>query len=250
MPSRLLLVDAFNLIRRIYEARKDAMSAVIEASTQSLDRALKTIRPTHACVVFDSHDTTWRHLLYPDYKANRSPAPEVLLRGVPDFMAAFERMGVKSVMLPSYEADDVIASIAAAISASGNDVTILSTDGLFLQLLSDHVAIVNHFDGHHWREADVVEKYGVRVDQLCDLWAMAGDTSNNIKGVPRIGARTAASLLAEYGTLEEILRTEDDNASANRVRLGGDVAQRCKQLVTQKTDVEVGINLRELRLEV
>ncbi|MEX0942391.1 MAG: 5'-3' exonuclease H3TH domain-containing protein [Pseudomonadales bacterium] len=249
--SRLLLVDAFNLVRRIYEARGDGaehMDEVIEASRRSLERALGNHSPTHACAVFDSHDKTWRHLLYPDYKANRKPTPPALLANLQKFRTAFKEQLVESLKVDNYEADDQIATLARGIADAGGEAIILSTDRAFLQLLSSRIRVFNHFEGTEINATDIRAKFGCEVSQLTDLWAMAGDASNNIKGVPRIGKKTAANLLAEYGSLEEVLRGDDDNASAVRVRENGDLVQRCKQLVTLKTDVALGINLKSLRL--
>jgi len=251
LSTELLLVDAFNLIRRIYEARPDGqehIEEVIETSARSIERALRQHRPTHACVVFDSHDQTWRHLLYPAYKANRKPTPQVLLDNLQHFRDAFMEHGVKSLKLESYEADDQIATLAVGVATNAGAAAILSTDKMFTQLLSAHIRLFNHFEGHEIAVSDVEQRYAVELHQLTDFWAMAGDPGNNIKGVPKVGRKTAAQLLAEYGSLEGILRSEDDNAPANRVRADSEAALRCKQLVTLKTDVELGINLKSLRL--
>lgn len=249
--TRVLLVDAFNLIRRIFEARPDGASeitAVIEATTRSLERALRQHSPTHACAVFDSHDITWRHLLYPEYKAHRKPTPDALLDNLPRFRDAFLGEGVKSLKLPDYEADDQVATLAAGVAASGGEAIILSTDKMFQQLLAPGVRVLNHFDNQEYTARGVIDRYGVTVAQLTDYWAMAGDTSNNIKGVPRVGAKTAATLLQTYGSLEEILQTGDNTTAVARVQQHGDEARRCRQLVTLKTDVALGINLKSLRL--
>jgi len=251
LSTELLLVDAFNLIRRIYEARPDGrehIEAVIETSARSVERAIRQHRPTHACVVFDSHDETWRHLLYPDYKADRKPTPQVLLDNLQQFRDAFMECGVKSLKLESYEADDQIATLAAGVAANAGTAAILSTDKMFTQLLSAHIRLFNHFEGHEITVSEVERRYGVELHQLTDFWAMAGDAGNNIKGVPNVGAKTASRLLKEYGSLERILASEDDSVPANRVRANSEAARRCKQLVTLKTDVELGINLKSLRL--
>ena len=257
VSADVLLIDAFNLIRRIYEARPaearpaetgPPLDEVVAASASSLRRALQAHRPSHACIVFDSHDTTWRHLLYPQYKMNRKPTPALLLDHLDTFRTAFLDMGVKSLKLANYEADDLIATLAHGVAGNGGVARILSTDRVFSQLLGAEVRIFNHFEDREVTGAEVEQRYGVSIDQLTDFWALAGDPGNNIKGVPKIGAKTAARLLAEYPSLEEILRAEDDNSSANRVRSHGDLAQRCKQLVTLKTDVALGINLKSLRL--
>ena len=249
MSTDVLLIDAFNLIRRIYEARPDseAIDDLVTACAASVRRALQQHVPSHACVVFDSHDKTWRHLLYPDYKQNRKPTPSVLLENLPAFRSAFLDAGVKSLKLDNYEADDLIATLAHGTAANEGRVEILSTDKLFAQLLSPHVHLFNHFEGREITISQTETRYGVTISQLTDFWAMAGDAGNNVKGVPKIGSKTSARLLARYDSLEEILRSEDDNPSADRVRKHGDLAQRCKQLVTLKTDVELGINLKSLR---
>lgn len=249
--NRLLLIDAFNLVRRIYEARPDSgeyIQDVVDAAVRSAQRALREHRPSHACIAFDSHDRTWRHLLYAEYKANRKPTPAPLMAAVPTLMAAFEEIGVASLKVDNYEADDQIATMARVVADAGGEAIVLSTDRMFQQLLGPGIRVINHFDGHEFGPVEVRDRYGVDVAQLTDFWAMAGDTSNNIKGVPRVGAKTAAQLLVEYGTLEDILRTEDGNTSVERVRAAGDVVQRCKQLVTLKTDVVLGTNLRKFRL--
>lgn len=251
MSTFVLLVDAFNLIRRIFEARPEPsahMDEVVDASVRSLDRALRDHAPTHACVVFDSHDRTWRHLLYADYKANRKPTPKALLDSLDRFREGFGALGVRCLTLPSYEADDPIATMAAGIAENRGVAMILSTDRLFLQLLGGGVRVMNHFEGHEFTAAEVRDRYHVEVAQLIDYWAMAGDPGNNIKGVPKVGAKTAAALLGKYGSLDAILRAEDGDTSASLVCEHSDLVRRCRQLVTLKTDVELGINLKSLRL--
>jgi protein Xni len=250
--TRVLLVDAFNLIRRIFEARPDPEShidEVIQASSNSLARALRDHAPTHACAVFDSHDRTWRHLLYADYKGTRKPTPQVLLDNLHGFRDAFLERGVRSLKLDNYEADDQLATLAKGIEKTGGEAFILSTDRMFQQQLSTNIRIFNHFEGHEVTREEVEERFGVRVDQLIDFWAMAGDSSNNIKGVPRVGKKTAASLLEHYGSLDAVIASSDDDAAVRRVQDASEAALRCRQLVTLKTDVELGINLRSLRLE-
>jgi protein Xni len=246
---KVLLVDGFNLIRRIYEARPEPdIDSVITASLQSLQRAMREHTPTHVVMVFENHDRTWRHLLYKDYKANRSPTPTALTEGMSKFEASFQEIGVNSFSLDSYEADDVIATFAYGIEAAENDAVILSTDKMYLQLLSSHIRIVNHFEHKDITETDVVERYGVKKQQLIDYWALVGDSSNNIKGVPGVGAKSALSLLARYDSLDEILSSSETDTMTLKVIQNMALAKRCKQLVTLKTDVELGTNLRRFRI--
>lgn len=256
MSGRILLVDALNLIRRIFEARPDSgenIGDVIEACARSLRRALKDHSPSHGAVVFDSTMTTWRHEFYADYKMGRKPTPAALIENMPEFVRRFEELGISTLLVDSFEADDVIATLADGVANStagdGLEVVILSTDKSFLQLLKPGLRVYHHFDQRELDEQSVLDKYNVNIDQLTAYWALAGDASNNIKGVPKIGAKTAANLIAQYGSLEAILGDEAANSSALRVQQHGDLVQQCKQLVTLKTDVRVGINLKLLRLK-
>ena len=157
-------------------------------------------------------------------------------------------VGVKSFVLDSYEADDVIATFAHGVAEAGNQAIILSSDKLYLQLISEHIHVVNHFEHQQTTPADVQNRYGVMVRQLVDYWALVGDSSNNIKGVAGIGAKTATRLLNEYGNLAAILAGMDDDAAVRKIKENEISAGRCRQLVMLKTDVELGTNLREFRI--
>ena len=248
---QVLLVDSFNLVRRLYEARphedETVQQEVISSAAQSLKRALREHKPSHACCIFDSHDKTWRHQLFPDYKANRKPTPPALLDAIPRFKSAFLDLGVQSISVPDQEADDVIATLARAISENAGDVTILSTDKNFLQLLDDHVIVYDHFNAIQYTRNRVLEKYGVRHDQLVDYWALTGDSTNNIKGVPKIGPKTAQQLIKSFGSLDALLENPPTGTAGDRLKLHRQDADICRQLIQLKTDVKVGINLNQLR---
>jgi len=252
MENQLLLVDGFNLVRRIYEAGPgDDLDGLSRSCNQSLQRALGEHRPTHCAIVFDSHDDTWRHRLYSDYKADRKPTPQFLLDHLVDLMLSFKAIGFASLICESYEADDVIATMARAIGEGHGEVKILSTDSAFLQLLQPHIRVFDHFKHRELDEVHVNTKFGVTHTQLIDFWAIAGDRSNYIKGVPGVGDKGAARLLGLHGTLEAMLEidparvTDKPLAKVQEHRL---LALRCQQLVTLKQDVEVGVKLRDFRL--
>ena len=253
MSIRFLIVDGFNLIRRIYEARNvvDAndMEEVVNASTASLKRGVAAHDPTHAVVVFEHHDKTWRHLLYPAYKANRSPTPALLLEGLPKFEEAFNKMGVATLAIESYEADDIIATITEVVAGHEGNVVILSTDKTFLQLLSGHVRVFDHFADREFDTAYVEERYGIAVNQYIDYLALVGDKSNNIKGVTGIGNKSAGELLDRYGTLEAILRETEHDSKTKKVVAEANLAIRYRQLVTLKRDVQLGQNLKYFRYQ-
>lgn len=249
---KFLALDGFNLIRRIFEARHaetDAdMASVVLAATQSLKRALSQHKPSHAAVVFEHHDRTWRHLLYPEYKQNRSATPALLVNHLADFEKAFQMLGVTSCSVPSYEADDVIGTIARVVSDHHGDVVILSTDKVYLQLIGTHIEVFDHFNEVK-RDSDYLNKqFGIEVGQYIDYLALVGDKSNNVKGVQGVGPKSALQLLDEHKTLENILQSEDNSAPIRKVQQAAHDAIRSRQLVTLKTDVELGLNLKTFRL--
>jgi len=248
---QVLLVDGFNLVRRLYEARphEDAgdEQKLIENISHSLHRALNRHKPSHVCCIFDSHTRTWRHQMFPDYKANRKPTPEPLVTIIPRIESALLELGVVSVCVPDYEADDVIATIAVGAGRAGARVTILSTDKNFLQLLDKHIIVYDHFKDQDFSPDRVLEKYGVRHDQLIDYWSLTGDTTVNVKGVPKIGPKTAQQLIGSGGSLDALLENPPPGTAGDRLRQYRQEAELCKQLVRLKTDVNVGINLNQLR---
>ena len=259
MPVRFLAIDGFNLVRRIYEARRPDRArdaeALVATVTASVQRALHTHAPTHAALVLEHHDRTWRHLLYPGYKAARTETPATLLTALPAITDALVTLGVGHCSARNYEADDVIASIAAAMTGHGGSIVILSTDRIFLQLLGPQVSVYDHFAERFLDAGYVVSKYGVEPSQLRDWLALTGDPGNSIRGVPGVGRKTAAALLAEYGDLDTLLAAAADALAAGDlkgplVRVGRehDEAVRCRQLVSLKSDVELGLNLRDFRV--
>ncbi len=247
----VLLIDAMNLIRRIYEARphdeEHIDDEVFSSSGQSLFRALNRHLPTHACAVFDSQDKTWRHELFPAYKANRSPSPQALINALPEFESVFDKLGVKSICIRHYEADDVIATLARGLTAKQGKVIILSTDKNFLQLLDSNIKVYDHFNDREYDRQWVQDKYGVSHSQLVDYWALSGDSTNNIKGVSKVGPKTAQKLIAEFGSLEALFKSPPAGALGQRLLAQQVDAEDARELVRLKTNVALGINLRELR---
>ncbi len=252
----LLLVDALNLIRRVYAAQpgEDGPERAEGASTscaQSLRRGLNECAPTHAACVFEGEGQSWRHALYDAYKAGHKPMPEALHAALDRYRETFSELGVESVSIPELEADDVIATVACKAAAAGIRVTILSTDKIFMQLLPLGVRVRDHFRGADLDAAYVAEKFGVRPDQLVDLLALAGDHGNGIPGVSGIGPKTAAGLLVRFETLEGILQAAEDlkGKLGEHLRAEAETARLCRTLVALRTDLELEINLNELRFQ-
>ena len=250
----LLLVDALNLIRRVYAAQPgedgpERADGARLASAQSLRRALRQGAPTHAACVFDGAGPSWRHRLEPGYKQGHAPMPEPLRQALGGYRESFREDGVASLELPGLEADDVIATIALKAAAAGAAVIVLSTDKIFAELLPAGVRVRDHFRNREIDAAGVERKFGVRPDQLADLLALAGDRGNNIPGVPGVGAKTAARLLVRFATLEEALRAAAAMGGklGERLREHAEAARLCRRLVGLRTDLELGTNLSELR---
>ncbi|MRR36665.1 flap endonuclease Xni [bacterium] len=250
----VLLIDALNLIRRVDAARRDTFGqktggSCVEACVQSLRRALKECGPTHAVSVFEGQGPSFRTVIYPEYKAGREPMPQDLAESLPSIRAAFLESGVVSIEKDSMEADDIIATLTRRAESGQGRVIILSTDKIFLQLLSGNVSVRDHFGKRFLDEPHVLEKFHVLPHQLVDLLAMAGDPTNNIPGIPGVGMKTAARLLQEFRSLEHIL----SQAPAMGTKLGmalvksEERARMFQGLLRLRTDIEMGMNLRAFR---
>ena len=245
MSHRVLLVDALNLVRRVFEARGGAGDEEFVAScSQSLQRTMTELAPTHGVVVWDSSEPTWRHLLDDRYKANRDPTPPVLVNLIPGLIQRFESIGISSLTIENYEADDVIATLAAGVASNHGEAVILSTDKMFYPLLIQGVRIYHQFERRFVDVDEVQAKFGLNIDQLVDYWALSGDNSNNIKGLPGVGKKTAIDLLNRHGDIQTMLQRNDIKKLAN----AADEVRRCQQLVALKQDVALGINLKDFRL--
>ena len=252
-PS-LLLVDALNLIRRVYAAQPgedgpERAEGAKVSSAQSLRRGLRECAPTHAVCVFDGHGQSWRHELLPDYKSGHAPMPDALESALEGYREAFREMGVVSLSRPRLEADDVIATLACKVIAAGASATILSTDKIFLGLLPRGVRVRDHFKGADCDAQNVIEKFGIRPDQLVDFLALAGDRGNGIHGVPGIGPKRASDLLSRFETVEEVLQAAEDleGKLGEHLRNHATTARLCRTLVGLRIDLEIGTNLKELR---
>lgn len=262
---RLLLVDALNLIRRVYAAQagEDGPQRAEDGRTgsqQSLGRALREAKPSHAVAVFEGAGSTWRHQIFPAYKSAHQPMPEALGVALPSYREAFAELGVPSFDSPGVEADDVIATLATKIAGAGGRALILSTDRFFLQLLSPSIAVRDHFGKRDLAAAYVRSKFGVPPPQLVDYLALTGDGSNDIPGVRGIGAKSAARLLAEISSVDELLAaslssekpaTEPPSALTPalvaKLRAGEQSARLSLRLCRLRTDLELGLNLKSLR---
>lgn len=250
----LLIIDALNIIRRIHEAvpgedSEEKVADTVNSSLASFKRALRTHRPTHAVAVFDHGGRTWKHELYEPYQAHRKPMPPLLRDGLLTIKQSLQAMGLHWIAIEGIEADDAIATLAEKwCQASTQQAIILSTDKDFLQLLSDQVCVYDHFKGV-WRDAAyVLEKFGVKPNQMGDLLALMGDAADNIPGVDKVGAKTAAELLRINGHLDRVISNADkvEGQVGAHLRKGIERARLSRQLVSFKTDMPLGLTWRML----
>ena len=199
-------------------------------------------KPTHFAVIFDSARKNFRNEIYSEYKANRSEAPDDL---APQF--EYIRKSVKAFNLPSiellnYEADDLIATYAKKITEAGAKVTVISSDKDLMQLVSNKVRLFDPMKSRVIGEKEVIEKFGVKPEQVIDVQSLAGDSSDNVPGVPGIGIKTAAELINKYKNLDKLLSKASEipqNKRRETLLANKDKALLSKKLVTLKEDVPV-----------
>ena len=209
-------------------------------------------KPTHFAVIFDSARKNFRNEIYSEYKANRSDAPDDL---IPQF--DFIRKSVLAFNLPSieqlnYEADDLIATYVQQISRAGAKTTIVSSDKDLLQLYGKNTRVFDPMKNKFLGLEDIKQKFGVKPEQIIDVQSLAGDTSDNVPGVPGIGIKTAAELINKFGTLEELLKkahTIKQNKRRETLIENNDKALISKKLVTLKKDVPVKDKLEDMILK-
>ena len=209
-------------------------------------------RPTHFVVIFDSARKNFRNDIYSEYKANRSEAPEDLAPQFEYIRKSVKAFNLPSIELSNYEADDLIATYTKQIIKVGAKVTVISSDKDLMQLVSDKVRLYDPMKSKVLGEKEVVEKFGVKPDQVIDVQSLAGDSSDNIPGVPGIGIKTASELINKYKTLDVLLKKADEipqNKRRETLLANKDKALLSRQLVTLKDDVPVKDKLSSFLLK-
>src|SRR6476469_7144030 len=201
-------------------------------------------RPTHLAIIFDKSEVTFRNKLYPDYKAHRPPAPDDL---IPQF--GLIRDAVRAFDLPcleqiGFEADDLIATYARLATERGATTTIVSSDKDLMQLVTDKVLMYDTMKDRRIGIPEVIEKFGVPPEKVVEVQALAGDSTDNVPGVPGIGVKTAAQLITEYGDLETLLQRAGEIKQPKRREKLTEFAMQARlslDLVTLKQNVPVTV---------
>lgn len=265
MEKKLFLLDALALIYRAYYAlirnpRITSRGKNTNAQfgfTNTLFELIHKENPTHLAVCFDTHAPTERHTDFADYKANRQEAPEDLLASLPDIKKIIQGFNIPVVELDGYEADDVIGTVAWQAADLGYSVYMVTPDKDYGQLLiHPHVYIYKPPSFGNAEEIvtaeKICEKWGIaRVEQVVDMLGLMGDAVDNIPGIAGVGEKTAAKLLKEYNTLENVLAHADEikGALGEKVRAGKEAAIVSKKLATIITNVPVSFHEEDYRLK-
>lgn len=258
MSGQLLLIDALNLIRRIYAVdssqNKGSEEQMIMTCCQRVAQAcLKLIRSsqaTHAIAVFDG-DKSWRYHYYPLYKNSRSPMPQTLKDNLVQFSKAIEESGIVVFTPENDEADDIIATLANKAAQHHVSSTIVSTDKGFLPALSNTIHVYDYFKKEYIEQSHITNKFNVEQHRLVDFWALAGDKTNDIPGVKGIGIKTAQEVINKHHDITQALNDETlTKIVRNKLNAGMEMFVISKQLVSLRTDIHLGFSLKQLRLNL
>lgn len=255
MPP-FVLVDGSYFLFRAFHALPPLTTSTglhtnaIRGAISAIQKLMRRTQPTHMAVIFDTPEPTFRHKLSPIYKGDRPSMPEDLSQQIPYLHALIKALGIPLYSLPGAEADDIIGTLTKRALSEGHHVLISTGDKDMAQLVNEHVKLEDSFKERVLDEAGVLEKFGVHPHQIIDYLTLMGDASDGIMGVPGVGAKTAAKLLTEYGSLNNII--------ANVDQLKGKISQNIKdnldnikidhQLASIVCDLDLALDWHDLKL--
>lgn len=264
MSKKLFLLDALALVFRAYYAlirnpritSKGRNTNAQFGFTNTLIDLINNQKPSHMAVCFDTHAPTERHTDFADYKANRQEAPEDLLAAIPDIKKIITAFNVPVMELDGYEADDLIGTLAQQAAAAGYEVYMVTPDKDYGQLVTEKIKIYK--PGYQGGDVEIMgpeevcAKWNIKnVNQVIDILGLMGDAVDNIPGIPGVGEKTAAKLLAEYETLENVLENAANikGAMGEKVRNGKESAILSKKLATIITNVPVAFHEEDFKVK-
>ena len=260
--AKLFLIDAYALIYRSYYAfiksprinSKGLNTSAVMGFCNTLNEVLTKEKPTHIGVAFD-HGKTFRHDAFPEYKAQREETPEDIKLSVPLIKQVLEAMHIPILQVDGFEADDIIGTIATRFGADGIDTFMLTPDKDYGQLIGPNVFMYRPRHGGGYEilgEKEVGEKYGIPTPaQVIDLLALMGDSADNFPGCPGVGEKTAAKLINQFGSIDNMLQHTDEIKGKLREKVENAIEdiKMSKFLATIRTDVPMQLNLDELKVE-
>jgi len=254
-PQRLLLVDGHSFAYRAFYGMPDLTTAAgqpvgaVLGFWRALLMLMRSFPSEHVAVTFDASGPTFRHTMYADYKANRSPMPNELRSQFPLINQLLDELGIPVFSMSGVEADDVMASLATRAASYGFKSLIASSDKDLAQLVDDNISLLRPSGKRGDSSQQVLDAYGVEArygvppERIVDMLALVGDSSDNVPGVPAVGEKTALKLLQQFDTLEGVLGSADKvrnrRVSENLVTHAAD-ARRARELIQLKTDLDVG----------
>jgi DNA polymerase-1 len=253
----LYLIDGSSYIFRAYHAIRKLSNSkgfptnAIYGFTNMIFRFLKDYEPEYLGIVFDSKGKTFRHEIYPPYKANRVEPPDDLKQQIPKIFEVVDALAIPKLQMEGYEADDLIGTITSESVNKGLKVVVITGDKDFSQLVSESVTLVDTMRNKETGLEDVREKFSVPPEKVTDVFALAGDSIDNIPGVKGIGEKTAKELISKYGSLEGLFDNLDKLSKRQKelIEDNKENALLSKELVTIKTDVPIEFPLEDFRFQ-
>jgi DNA polymerase I len=258
MSKKIALIDGYGFVFRAYHSlppltRSDGTPVgAVYGFVNMLIKLLASLEVTHAAVVFDSGSKTFRNDIFPDYKANRPPCPEDLKPQFSIIRQSAEALNLAILEKVGFEADDIIATLAKQAEKDGFEVLIVSSDKDLMQLITERVLMYDAMKNRLVGIAEVKEKFSVEPNKVLDVLSLMGDASDNVAGVRGIGPKTAAELINEFGSLENIFLNLDKIKQEKRRQIlteGENSAKLAKILISLKEDVELGISAEDLKVQ-
>ena len=251
----LLYRSHFALIRNPLINTKGQHTSALYGFTKTLLKLIKEDSPDYIVAVFDGKDKTFRHKMYPEYKATREKMPDELRSQLSILWDLVESFNIKSLLVNGFEADDIIGTLAIMGKKNNLNCKIISGDKDFMQLVDSNIKL--HSPGKNgatiiYGPDEVKKKWGVPPSQIVDLLGLMGDSSDNVPGVRGVGVKTAVKLLEKYGSFEKILENADDIENKkirDSLKNESELAYLSKKLVTIKTDMDLDVDFKDLRLK-
>lgn len=252
--SAIVFRSYFAFIKQHLRTSKGENTSAVFGYTRFIMKILKEFNPDYMAVCFDTGKPTFRHIKYPKYKATREKAPDELKAQIPKILKITEAFSIPVLEIEGYEADDVIGTIATQISKENIEVFLVTSDKDFLQLVSENIKVINPRktgdDIYIYDIEKVKERFQVPPEKVCDLLGLAGDSIDNIPGVPSIGPKTASDLIKQFGSVEKtIANLQKITRKTVREKLSkfSEIALLSKGLATIKRDVPLSISLTDFR---
>ncbi|MGI9318211.1 MAG: DNA polymerase I [bacterium] len=255
--KEIILIDGSSFLFRAYHAlgRQGGLSTrdgqpthAVFGVVNMLKSLIKECQPVHIAMVMDAKGKTFRHDMYPEYKANRPPMPDDLRLQLNYLLEIIPALGLPLVSISGVEADDVIGTLSVQAVNSGYHVMIVSSDKDLAQLVNEKVVMVDTMSKSRFDVQGVIEKFGVPPDKIIEYLALMGDSSDNIPGVPKVGPKTAVKWLTEFGSLQQVVENAEQVGGkvGESLRAHLDQLDMSRELATVKCDVDTGLDFDEL----